>query len=241
MKINCLIVDDEPLARQGMKEYVEEVDFLTLKGLCANPAEAQHEMNKQKIDLLFLDIQMPKMTGIEFVKTLRQQPLVIFTTAYSDYALQGYELEVLDYLVKPVSFERFMKAVNRAKDFFDLKQQSGQPDKKANDYFFIKCDNRYEKIFFDEVLFVKALENYVVIQTPLKQFITYLTFKAVEDYLPVAAFMKVHKSYIISTVKIEKISGNEIIMGTHHIPISRNLKDEVMMKIVNDKLIKRQG
>ena len=239
MKINCIVVDDEPMARKGLQEYIGEVEFLDFRASCENAAMANSVLNQQKIDLIFLDIQMPKMTGIEFIKTLREPPMVIFTTAYSDFALQSYELEVLDYLVKPISFERFLKSVNRAKEFFELKNKRESKEVKAHDYFFVKCDNRYEKIFFDELLFVKAMENYVVLQTTSKQFLSYLTFKSVEEYFPADKFIKVHKSYIVSTDKIDKITANEIKIGLHSIPISRNLKEEVMTKIVNDKLLKR--
>ena len=239
MKISCIIVDDEPLARKGMQEYVEEVDFLDCRAICENTSLAAAVLNSEKIDLMFLDIQMPKMTGIEFVKTLRHQPMVIFTTAYSEFALQGYELEALDYLVKPISFERFLKSVNRSKEFFELKQSSGSGNVIADDFFFVKCDSRYEKIFYDDLLFVKAMENYVVLQTSSAQFISYLTFKSVEEHFPTDKFLKVHKSYIVSIPKIEKIEGNQIRIGQHTVPISRNLKDEVMIKVINGKLLKR--
>lgn len=239
MKINCIVVDDEPLARKGIQEYIEEVNFLDFRAGCENAAAAGTVLHKETIDLIFLDIQMPKMTGIEFVKTLREPPMVIFTTAYSEFALQAYELEVLDYLVKPISFERFLKSVNRAKEFFELKTKPESKQTATHDYFFVKCDNRYEKILYDELLFVKAMENYVVLQTISTQFISYLTFKSVEEYFPADKFIKVHKSYIVSTDKIDKITTNEIKIGLHSIPISRNLKEEVMTKIVNDKLLKR--
>ena len=239
MKINCIIVDDEPLARKGLIEYVSEIDFLELKAECENSISANKILSQQKIDLIFLDIQMPKMTGIDFLKTLREQPMVIFTTAYSEFALQGYELDVIDYLVKPISYERFLKSVNKAKDFYELKNNSNSIPAIQAEYFFVRCDNRYEKISYEDLLFAEALENYVGLQTKTKKFISYLTFKSVEDYLPVGKFIKVHKSFIVSISKIDKIVGNEMKIGTHSIPISRNLKDEVMNKIVNSKLLKR--
>jgi len=239
IKIKCIIVDDEPLARKGLEEYVGEVDFLDCRAVCENASKAASILANEKIDLIFLDIQMPRITGIELVKTLRQQPMIIFTTAYSDYALQSYELEALDYLVKPISFERFLKSVNRAKEFFELKQINDTDKPVTKNYFFVKCDSRYEKIFFDDLLFVKAMENYVVLQTVTAQFISYLTFKSVEEYFPTDKFIKVHKSYIVSIPKVDKIEGNQIKVGQHTVPISRNLKDEVMAKIVNDKLLRR--
>jgi DNA-binding LytR/AlgR family response regulator len=239
MKINCIIVDDEPLARKGIAEYAAEIDFLEVKAECENSLEANKILNLQKIDLIFLDIQMPKMTGIDFLKTLRERPMIIFTTAYSDYALQGYELDVLDYLVKPISFERFLKAVNKAKEFYELKSSNNLAALANSEYFFVRCDNNFEKIFYNDLLFAEALTNYVVLQTKTRKFVSYLTFKSVEDYLPADTFIKVHKSFIVSISKIDKIVGNEIKIGVLSIPISRNLKDEVMDKVVNRKLLKR--
>jgi DNA-binding LytR/AlgR family response regulator len=238
MKISCIIVDDEPLARKGLEEYVSEVDFLELKAQCENSLVANKILYEQKIDLMLLDIKMPKLTGIDFLKTLSQPPVVILTTAYSEYALQGYELDVIDYLLKPVSFERFLKAVNKVKDFFELKDkcQVVAPNK---DYFFVRCDKRYEKILYNDLLFAEAMENYVVLNTKENKFISYLTFKAVEEYLPKEIFIKVHKSFIVSISNIDSISTNEIKIGSHNIPISRNLKDEIMNKILNNKLLKR--
>lgn len=196
-------------------------------------------LNEQKIDLIFLDIKMPKITGIDFLKTLRDQPMIIFTTAFSEYALPGYELDVLDYLVKPISFERFLKACNKAMDVYRNKNNLSQSQPLTEKYFYVRCDSSYEKIAFDDLLFVEAMENYIILQTKFKKFISYLTFKMVEDYLPPDAFIKVHRSFIISVSKIEQITGNEIKINDHSIPISRKLKDDIMNRIVNNKLIKR--
>jgi len=239
MKINCIVVDDEPLARKGLAEYISEVEFLELKAVCENSIAANKVLNEQAIDLMFLDIQMPKMTGLDFLKSLHQKPLVILTTAYSEYALKGYELDVLDYLLKPISLERFLKAANKAKEFHALKQAKNTDAEKPANYFFVRCNNQYEKIMFDELLFAQAMENYVVLQTTSQKFISYITLKGVEEYLPAADFIKVHKSFIISIPKIDKITASEIIIGPHSIPISRNMKEEIMEKIVNNKLLKR--
>jgi DNA-binding LytR/AlgR family response regulator len=242
MKINCIIIDDEPLARKGLKEYITDVDFLNLIGEYDSPLKAAEQVSKGEVQLLFLDIQMPKITGLDFFKTLRQAPPVIFTTAYPQYALDGFELNALDYLVKPISFDRFLKAAMRAKEFYEIRQVNAEETKQATvqqDHFFIKADNKLVKIQFDEILYVEALQNYVVIHTKDKKYITYLTFKSVEEYLPASLFVKVHKSYIIAAGKIESIDGNDIRIGAHHIPISRNLKDEVMEKFLKGKFLKR--
>jgi len=240
MKINCIIIDDEPLARKGLKEYIDDVAFLHLSGEYDSPLGFV-EKSHNDVQLLFLDIQMPKITGLDFLKTLQHPPLVIITTAYPQYALDGFELDVLDYLVKPISFNRFLKAVNKAKDFYERNTGSTSTDNNTttNDYIFIKADNKLIKLFYSDILFVEALQNYVTIYTKEKKYISYLTFKGVEENLPVESFIKVHKSYIVQLNKIEGIDGNEIIIGQHRIPISRTSKDEVMQKILSGKFLKR--
>jgi DNA-binding LytR/AlgR family response regulator len=240
MSIKCVIIDDEPLARKGLKEYIADVDFLELVGEFDSPLSATDIISRGEAQVLFLDIQMPKITGLDFFKTLQNPPPVIFTTAYPQYALDGFEVNALDYLVKPISFDRFLKAAMRAKEFYEVREKnntgSGNP---ANDHFFIKADNRLVKLAYKDVLFAEALQNYVVIHTSDKKYITYLTFKSVEEYLPSSLFIKTHKSYIIAASRIESIEGNDIKIGPHHIPISRNLKDEVMEKLLKGKFLKR--
>ncbi|HEY4784960.1 MAG TPA: LytTR family DNA-binding domain-containing protein [Bacteroidales bacterium] len=239
MKINCIIIDDEPLARKGLEEYIAEVDFLDLKANCENAIAANNILRSQAIDLIFLDIQMPRMSGIDFLKTLSVKPMVILTTAYSEYALQGYELDVLDYLVKPISTDRFMKAVNKARDFFEMKRSSTSAPEKTEDFFFIKSDKQFEKIFYNDLLFVQALENYVLLQTPERKYIAYITFQSMEEQLPKDRFLKIHKSYIIAISKVDGILGNQVKIKTHSLPISRNLKEEVMKTILSKNLLKR--
>lgn len=241
MAINCIIIDDEPLARAGMKEYVDDVDFLNLLGSFDNPMAATGLISQGDVQLLFLDIQMPKITGLEFFKTLKNPPAVVFTTAYPQYALEGFEVNALDYLVKPISFDRFLKAALKAKDFLEIRQVNNATAApgQQEDYFFIKADNQLVKIFYTDILFIEALQNYVTIHTNAKKYISYLTFKSVEDYLPVTRFIKVHKSFIISAAKVDSIEANEIRIGPHRIPISRSLKDEVIEKLVAGKFLKR--
>ena len=239
MIINCLVIDDEPLARKGLKEYIADVDFLNLTGEFDNPLKAAEILSRGERQLLFLDIQMPKITGLEFFRTLQNAPPVIFTTAFPQYALEGFEVNALDYLVKPVSFERFLKAAMKAKEYYEVREKNVAEASAAADYFFIKADNRLVKILFDDVLFVEALQNYVTIHTKDRKFITYLTFKSVEDYLPSDKFLKVHKSFIVAASKIDSIEGNDIRIGQQHIPISRNQKDEVMERLLKGKFLKR--
>lgn len=238
MKLNCLIIDDEPIARKGLAEYVKEVDFLHLVAECEHPVKAASQLEQHAIDLIYLDIHMPKLSGIEFLKSLPNPPLSILTTAHPDYALEGYTLDIVDYLVKPITFERFFRASQKAREILRIKRiADGFPEER--DYFFVKCNNKYEKLFFSDVRFIEALQNYVVIHTKERKLITYLTMTGVEEQLPSAHFLKVHKSYIINLSHVQSLDGNEIIIGDMRIPISRNLKDEVMKRIMGNRLLKR--
>lgn len=241
MKLNTVIIDDEPLARKGLKEYIADVEFLQLVGEFDSPLKAMELMSRGDVQLLLLDIQMPKITGLDFFKSLQQAPPVIFTTAYPQYALDGFELNALDYLVKPISFDRFLKAALKAKEYYELRQQNKQMQTQAAEQkdFFIKADNQLVRIAFDELLFVEALQNYVCIHTVSKKYISYLTMRSVEEYLPATQFIKTHKSFIVNAAKIESIEGNEIHMGTHRIPISRSEKEEVMEQLLKNKILKR--
>ena len=239
MSIKVVIIDDEPLARKGLKEYVGDVDFLQLAGEFDHPLKAADLISKGEVQLLLLDIQMPKITGIDFFKTLQQAPPVIFTTAYPQYALDGFELNALDYLVKPISFDRFLKAAMKAKEYYELRQQNKASDNNEQTDFYIKADNRFVRIAFADVQFVEALQNYVCIYTAEKKYISYLTMKSVEEYLPSSHFIKTHKSFIVNAAKIEAIDGNEIRIGEHRIPISRSEKEEVMEQLLKNKFLKR--
>jgi DNA-binding LytR/AlgR family response regulator len=234
LTIRCIIVDDEPLAREGMEKLVKDAGFFDLVSICKNALEANKILSDEKIDLMFLDIQMPGMRGIDFLKTLQVRPLVIITTAYPNFALEGFELNVLDYLVKPITTERFMKAANRAKDMLEFKEDDNTGDKK--DFFFIRSASSYEKVFFGDILFIEASQNYMTIHTEKGKLMALLTIKSLEEQLPGNKFLRIHKSYIISLEKITSLRGNEVIISSHTIPIGNNYKDQ-LLKIVNDRLI----
>lgn len=237
MKIKCILADDEPLARKGLKEYIADTDFLELIGEFDSPLKAMDLIGKGEVQLLFLDIQMPRITGLDFFRSLQNPPPVIFTTAYPQYALEGFEVNALDYLVKPVSFDRFLKAALKAKEYYEVRE--GNTAAGPSDYFFIKADNKLVKILFEEVLYVEALQNYVTVHTTGKKYMTYLTFRSVEEYLPADKFLKVHKSYIVAVSKIDSIEGSDIRIGDRHIPVSRNQKEEVMEKLLRNRYLKR--
>jgi two-component system, LytTR family, response regulator len=245
--INCVIIDDEPLAREGLASYVREIDFLHLVATCENPLELIKLMNQHPIDLIFLDIQMPKMNGLDFLKAVQNPPIVVITTAYPTYALEGFQLNVLDYLLKPITFDRFFKSVKKASDYYHLINKPAGPAAAQTDpaspktdpaagYFFIRCGSKYEKIHFDQILYVEGMQNYITIYTQKGKFVTLLYLKNLEENLDARSFIRVHKSYIVSIDKIEGIEGNEIFIQTHRIPISRNYREQVLQQVVANKL-----
>jgi len=233
--INCIVVDDEPIAREGIIEYIRQIDYLNAVAQCKNAAEAAGLLQKKKIDLIFMDIQMPKLTGIEFVKALACPPLIIFTTAYSEYALEGFELDVVDYLLKPISFARFLKAAEKAQNYVNARNREVSI---TQDFFFIKCNGKIEKIIMADVVYIEAMANYVIIHTRQKKYITYLTFSGIEEQLPDHLFVRIHKSYIIAISAIQTIDGNDVITSSMRLPMSKNYRNEVMSKI-ESRFIKR--
>jgi len=240
--LTCVIIDDEPLARECIANYVREVDFLNLKGEGNNPMDLIQLLEEHSPDLIFLDIQMPVMNGIDFLKTNPRLPMVIITTAYPSYALEGFQLDVMDYLVKPIVFNRFFMAVNKAKDYHQLVSKSSIIDPSSSpgvDYFFVRCGHKFERIYFNELIFIEALQNYVTLVTLKGKFITQLPLKNVEENLIGHGFIRVHKSFIVAIKKIEAIDNNEIIIQSHRIPISRHYREQVMNTVVNDKLWKK--
>src|ERR1700743_500570 len=188
-KITCIITDDEPFARKGLRGYIENLDFLELKGVCEDALQLSNMLRQQPVDLLFLDIQMPHLTGIEFIKALSNPPKVIFTTAYEQYALQGFELDVMDYLLKPISYDRFIKAAWKARDYFALRSNKTPEVEIQPNYTFIKANGKLEKINFDELLFIEGMENYVALHLPGKKLITPSTIKALFEKLPAGKFI----------------------------------------------------
>lgn len=234
--LRCLIVDDEPMARKGMMEYVREVPFLSAAGECGSASEAAGVLASQSIDLLLLDIQMPRMSGLEFLRTLRQPPLVIITTAFSEFAIEGYELEVVDYLLKPIPFDRFLKATRKAYDYFQLSRNDSQ---RKENFFFVKCNSKLEKVMFEDILFVEAMQNYIIIHTRLQKLVVYMTLSGVEERLPAELFLKVHKSFIVAVSHVMGVEENFLVIGKERIPVSRALRDSVMQRILGNNLLSR--
>jgi len=239
MKLKCVIIDDEPIARKVLQEYIEEIDYLELAGQAENPLKAMTLLNTQEIDILLLDINMPKINGIDFLKSSRSDASVIITTAYAEYAVESYGLDVVDYLVKPIGFDRFLKACNKAKDVREVKKLTkGQPQ-KPDDHFFIKSNNQIEKVFYHDLLYAEAMLNYVMLYTSSKKMMVYVTIKSLEEQLPADLFIKVHKSFIVNISKVQRIEGNILDIGNEKITISQSLREKVVSEIIKDKMIKR--
>ncbi len=221
------------MARKGLQGYIEKIDFLELAAVCEDAVQLNTLLKQQSVDLLFLDIEMPYVTGIDFLKTTPHPPKVIFTTAYEKYAIQGYELDVLDYLLKPISFDRFLKAANKTFDYFNVQSKNNQS------YIFVKTDSRLEKINFSDILFIEAMENYVAIYLPGKKLITHSTLKSIGETLPADSFIQPHKSYIANINAIRSIEGNILHIDKFQVPVSKYQKEEVMGKIINNNLLKK--
>jgi DNA-binding LytR/AlgR family response regulator len=235
-KLSCIIVDDEPVARKILHEFVDQVPFIDLQGKFENAIKAEVFLKNNTVDMIFLDIEMPKVSGLELLQRMQIESIVILTTAFPQYALEGYELDIIDYLLKPFAFSRFLKAVHKAKDFYQMKTRTAGA--VPSSYIFIKSDKRIEKIELNDIIYAESVGNYVSIYTENKRIIAYLTMKSLESQLPSDEFIKIHQSYIVNCAKIDAIEGNEIKIGTKSLPISRNYRDMVM-KIVNQRLLKR--
>lgn len=236
-KIKCLVVDDEELARTLLVNYIDRLPDLELMGQCTNPLEARAILQHQSIDLLFLDIQMPEMSGVEFLKTLAQQPFVVFTTAYKEYALEGYELNVVDYLLKPFSFERFVQAVNKTTDLLQLQQKANQSEKGEristfkDTHILVKSEHKIYRILYQDISHIKSMREYVAFNTPNGRILSLGSLKKLEIDLPKGQFMRIHKSYIIATQKVTALEGNMVHIGKEKLPIGASYRETVLKKL----------
>jgi len=233
MEIRCIAIDDEPLALKKVISFIERLNGIFLVKTFDNALDAIPFLKEQKIDLIFLDIQMEKFTGIQFLESVYYHPQVIITTAYEEYALKGFDLNVTDYLLKPYSFERFVQAINKVLENIRLKPINNSIDERA--FIFIKTEYRIEKVFIDEILYVEGMRDYLQIVTKLKKIMTLQNFKFMESKLKPPLFMRVHKSYLISTDKIESIERNIIKISDKLIPISNTYR-EAFFKSIEDQL-----
>jgi DNA-binding LytR/AlgR family response regulator len=232
MMLNCLIVDDEPLARQQIESYVQRVPFLKLVGTARNPVIAGEILQTELVDLIFLDIQMPQMSGIDFLKNNDIFQQIILITAFPEYAAEGFDLEVTDYLTKPVAFERFLKASKKA-----LTKVSGSALIKSitdkPDFLYVKCNQRFEKIQLADILYIESMLNYIHIVTRQRKLTVYSSLKAIENSLPPDQFLRIHKSYMVAIRHIHSIDSREITVMGHQLPVSRSNKQAVLQIALN--------
>ncbi|HEY0897116.1 MAG TPA: LytTR family DNA-binding domain-containing protein [Sphingobacteriaceae bacterium] len=227
-KVKCLIVDDEPPAIELLKTYIQSVSELDLIGSCANAVEALSFLKNRPVELLFLDVQMPQLLGTDFVRTLKNPPRIIFTTAYREFALEGFELDAVDYLLKPISFERFLKAVNKVLQT-NLEGAAPAPEKpaKQDTYIYFRTDRKMVRVFLDDILYVESLKDYIKVVTTTRQIITKQAISVLENLLPVDQFLRIHRSYLVSVRWIESFTAEDIQIGSKELPIGRMYHHEV--------------
>ena len=227
--INCIAIDDEPLALELLEDNISKLPFLKLIGSYESALEAMKAIPEQKPDLIFLDIQMPGLTGLQFIQSLTFKPIIILVTAYEKYALEGFNLEVTDYLVKPVSLERFIKACNKAKELYDLKNAITTSAKPSQDYFFVNVEYSLVKVTNDDIVYIEGLKDYIKIHlhSTQKPVITRMPMKTIEEQLPAEKFLRIHKSYIVSSKAITSVRKSTVYIGTLELPVSENYMDEL--------------
>jgi len=238
--MNCIAIDDEPLALDVIIEFCKEINFLNLMGTFTNPFDAVELLNSQNIELVFLDIHMPQITGIDFLRSLYHPPMIIFTTAYKEYAPLGFEINAVDYLIKPFAFDRFVKSVNKADMLLKLNNlQSNTCDNRSrviSDFLIIKIEYNTKRVDLDDILFIEGMKDYIKLYTGTRPLLTKTTLKNINEKLPADRFLRVHKSFIVSLSKIESIENNRIRIGEHRIPVGELFKSQ-FYSIVNQNLI----
>ena len=234
--VSCVIIDDEPIARNILRDYISRDDRLVVSGCYKSAGEALKDIGNRQPLLIFLDINMPKISGFEMLQSMPNQPLVIFTTAYREYAVEGFDLNAVDYLLKPFSFERFLQAVNKAYIMIGNKQENRQVSTEQ-DYIFIKSDGKLVRINIGDIYFIEALKEYVKINTVHGNYITYQSMHNLDEKLPREKFFRIHRSYIVALQYVQMIEGNMVQINKSSLPVSRTCKDEFLDKIAKDKLL----
>ncbi len=234
MKIKCLIIDDEPLALNVIKKHLTSFENFELVATHTNAVDAYNTLSQTAVDVIFIDINMPKINGIDFLKNLTNPPLTIITTAYREYAVEGFELNVLDYLVKPISFQRFLKAISKINDKLPENTTKENNAPNPNEFAFFKVDKKMVKIFFKDILYIESLKDYVKIKTIYEDFITHKNLISITEIIPMDKFIRIHKSYIISINQVESVVGNTVQITGKSIPIGRNYQKEAKITILGN-------
>lgn len=238
--IKTVIVDDEPLAREGLELHIQEVSDLELQDQFGHPTDAIAFLEKNDTDLLFLDVEMPDMSGIDLLKSLQSPPMTVLTTAYTDYALEGFDLGVIDYLVKPIRLERFISAVNKAREYLRLRELSVQTEQLPDqDHIFLKADRKFVKVFLDDILYIQGMKDYVMVYTAESRVITAMNMKTINSQLDSSRFVRVSKSYIINVSKIVEVKNNSVMIQDVEIPIGKKYKEHFLDNFIKNRLLQR--
>ena len=238
MTVSCIIIDDEPLARQGIENYVKKTSFLKLLGSYSMPEKIESAILSD-VDLIFLDIKLHKKNGLDFYRSLQPHvPFAVVISAFPEFALDGFELNLVDYLLKPASFERFTEAANRVKELIRLRSDSQLFYDSQADYFFIKSNNQIQKLKYEDILYIEGLSNYVLIYTEQQKYLSYVTLNLITEKLPNQKFIRIHRSYIVPIDKIEAIKGNDVLVKGHCLPLGQTFK-EAFMELIEQKLLKK--
>ena len=239
-QFSCIIVDDEPLARKGIELHVNEIDWLDIKDQFSSAIKASEFLRSNTVDIIFLDIEMPGLNGMDFIKSIKTDAAIILTTAYPQFAIEAFEQDVVDYLLKPIRFDRFLKAVNRASEILALqKKEYSEIEDIKEDYFYIKSDRKYIKLYFQDVQYIKGMKDYVMLFTEGEKYMTALNIKTIFKQLPKEIFARVSKSYLINVNRIDAIDIDSIMMGKDEIPLGNSYKEAFLEQHVKGKLFKR--
>ena len=229
--MKCILIDDEKLARDLLESYVSKIAFLELVGSFKNGLDALNASANLEFDLIITDIQMPELLGTDLVKALPQKPMVIFTTAYRDYALEGFELEAVDYILKPFSFDRFLKSINKAKELMDLRQNEQNTPLFKKDYLTVKADHKLYKVLYSDIKYIEGMREYVSFHVPTGRITALMSLKSLEEKLPSSFFMRCHKSFIVNKNYVTILDGNHLVIGDKNVPIGQSYKEKVVNEI----------
>lgn len=237
--LRCLIVDDEPIAIKGVVNFINQLDFLEVADTCTSAMKATEILKAKEIDLMFLDINMPMLSGLEFLQSLDKSPLTILTTAYSEHALEGFRLNVVDYLMKPLEFQRFFQAANKALSIFQSRLILQNSKEGTDSDMYIRQGETFQRIIWEDILFVEGMQNYLKLHFKEKTFIIHQTMVSLEEMLPKDSFFRIHQSYLINTHKIDAISGGRVFIDGKQLPVSRHRKEALLKAVVYIKLISK--
>lgn len=236
--MRCLVVDDESFAIEGIVNHIKKLNFLEVVDTCSSAIEAGEVLRQKEVDLMFLDINMPDLSGLDFLESLEQPPLTIFTTAYSEYALDGFRLNVVDYLLKPIGFQRFFQAVEKALNTFQTRLSTSKEDSQSSEMY-IRQGDSFIRIMWEEILFVESMQNYLKLHFEEKSFVIHQTMSSLEELLPKESFFRIHKSYLVNVTHIDLISGGRVFVKGKELPLSKHRKDELLNNVVLKKLISK--